>query len=204
MKKYLLILLLLVVPTIGQEKSSLWTEEQLDEYVYYKKNLLPMFIVGSYRLGIIDNQDKNKTLFDSHFDINIEINGNISFRPDLYSAFLYIRTGGAFSFLDSPQLKFAFGFSSYVYNARDKQSKLGWSIMMGGGGVAHFDMENRDMDTGYEIFLRGQYNFHKYVGVIVGLSFEHFPDINEAGSSIPNIDDNTDIFTIGINVGLAF
>ena len=197
MKKYILVLLMLASPLMAQDN----TEKQ--EEIMYKKSLVPLFLLGSYQFNMIDNSGLT---LSSSFNINFEIHGNISVKPHLYSAFVYGRIGGVFSINETPPLLQAgFGISGYIYDNRHEQTFLGWSMMMGAGGLVNIDFENRSNNIGYDIFLRGQYNFHKYVGFVIGLSFEHFYAIGDQwDKDYAYLDNDINIFNIGITLGLAF
>lgn len=207
--KLFILFLLAVNPIFGKEnlsnKASIEPNQSIDE-VYYRKSLTPIFLFGTYYYGVIQNKQTGQISANSYINLDIEVHANISFNVDLYSAFIYTRIGGNFSFYKNPQLSNAFGISGYIYDGKNPITYLGWSVMMGGGFIGNYGFQDETIDLGLDFFLRGQYNFHKYVGVIFGLSFQYFHTFDENWSTAVSSkhSNHLNAFLLGVNIGLAF
>ena len=111
-----------------------------------------------------------------------------------------------------------FGGSQYLFDLRNKQTGIGWSMLANGGFIIDFPSISDMLAIRYPVILGGEvdfkviYNVHKYVGITFGLNvgYQVSLDLSKfplgAGSTstgIPELVINNG-FTWGLSFGVMF
>ena len=215
MKKYILVLLMIVSPLIGQEKSEAEIKNEIKQL--------------SSDLKVLQKEKVKFDLKKQHwFSIFTRMDG-VAFHE--FSSVLPVSTSGIELFLGSKvyfygRLDFyfelghnnkvsyqggiggVFGIGGYLLNDRDIKTGKGWSVMLNGGisvkGAMFADLYppvsgkkdgirpySNFLEIGAEISIKGIYNVHKNLGIAIG------PHLAYHGLGVGN-------FSFGIQTGLVF
>lgn len=143
-----------------------------------------------------------------------------------YRATLPVMTGSfpQSSFINEFRWGFLFGASQYLFDKRDKDSGLGWSMMLDGGmsfdlpkssrlNTSETNLLNSYVNLGVELDFRAQYNFYKYSAITFGFNIGYMmgylmpsPGIDPEGfpSLVPEGLILNHAFIFGFSVGVIF
>ncbi len=126
-----------------------------------------------------------------------------------------------YSLYGSGMWGFIFGGSQYVFDLRNSDTGLGWSMLVNGGMTLEFgttravntvdDMIAYPFALGGEIDFKTIYNFHKYVGATFGFSAGYSASLDASGIiKAFSGDESASALAIahgfhwGFNIGLIF